>query len=198
MNALAWRAPLDSLFGSSGEAGHGLGLLGEAWPQQSLAGQVRAPAGNRGERTSLVGKVGQPSAGSREPPLGVLVFGPWQSVSERLKTAWARYLTDLERQGKLPPAQAGKVLQLWLRLVQVVGAGLPPPQAGPKDDGGFLMAWSLGNHYFEIELLEDGSHEWFYRERRSGDSRAQDSLRASEVVEQAAYYLLRMFPGECR
>lgn len=78
---------------------------------------------------------------------------------------WSAYLIDLD--AKVDPSVAATAEQLWYNLKDQANR-LAPPDASPTSDGGFIMSWSAGGRYLEIEVLNDGTYEWLYRERATG------------------------------
>jgi hypothetical protein len=44
---------------------------------------------------------------------------------------------------------------------------ITPPNASPTDDDGILMSWTCNGRHLEIEMMSDGTYEWFYRHRAS-------------------------------
>lgn len=83
-------------------------------------------------------------------------------------TAWDEYLRGLAApKGPLDPFQAARVRKLWEALRQRMGQSLLPPYGAPLESGSFAMVWDHGEHHFEIELLPDGTYDWFYMDRSS-------------------------------
>lgn len=79
---------------------------------------------------------------------------------------WTSFLAALEA----PPVglsrhHARYVRQAWAELRNAVGPSLPLPLAEPGEDGALKLAWSTPNFYAELEVLADGTHEWFVRDR---------------------------------
>ena len=83
-------------------------------------------------------------------------------------TAWQQYLCNLRS------PVAPRALAIWSRLRELA-PGLPEPtQAGAFDlvDSvvAFEMVWDVGGVHADIQILVDGSVEWFVRDRRDGDA----------------------------
>jgi hypothetical protein len=74
------------------------------------------------------------------------------------------------------PNAAAASERLWTQLTEEIH-DLTPPNASPTDEGGVLMSWTCDAHV-EIEVLLDGTYEWFYRDRRS------DTTRSGEVTDE--------------
>lgn len=101
------------------------------------------------------------------------IAGPTVS-SSAMSTAWSEYLRGLSApEGPIEPFQAARVRRLWEALRQRIGEELAPPYAAPLEDGRFALVWDRGDHHFEIELLPNGTYDWFYMDRSS-------SLRGGE------------------
>lgn len=90
--------------------------------------------------------------------------------------SWDRFLQGLAApEGGLAPARARQVRELWQTLERI-GEGVPPPYAAATEAGGLSMTWDRGRHHFEIEVLPDGTYDWFYMDRHSEDRAGAEAL----------------------
>lgn len=81
--------------------------------------------------------------------------------------SWERFLRDLATPlGALSPQTARQVLELW-QAIERSGEEVPPPFAAATESGGLSMTWDRGRHHFEIEVLSDGTYDWFYMDRNA-------------------------------
>ena len=89
--------------------------------------------------------------------------------------AWERYLRNLaEPSGPLSNQRVRQIEVLWGHLQKQLEKPLPPPHAMASEEGEFVMTWDRGSHHFEIEVLPDGRHGWFYLDRASGERLGED------------------------
>lgn len=99
------------------------------------------------------------------------------ALRQHAEERWLIYLRSLPMR-QLSSADASAAAErLWTRLTEEIDA-ITPPNASPTDEGGVLMSWTRGAHV-EIEVLGDGTYEWFYRDRRS------DTTRSGEVADES-------------
>lgn len=101
--------------------------------------------------------------------------------------AWDEYLRGLAApKGSLDPFHAARARKLWETLRQRIGPSLPPPYASPLESGSFAMVWDRGDHHFEIELLPDGTYDWFYMDRscalRGGEEQQSLGVCSPEMI----------------
>lgn len=88
---------------------------------------------------------------------------------------WERYLHDLtEPSGPLSHQRVRQIETLWEHLQRRVAEHLPLPHAMASETGEFVMTWDRGPHHFEIEMLPNGSYDWFYLDRTSGERLGED------------------------
>lgn len=94
---------------------------------------------------------------------------------DRAEPDWEKYLRNLaEPSGPLPSQRVRQIEALWERLRRRVEEHLPLPHALASETGEFVMAWDRGPHHFEIEVLPNGSYDWFYLDRTSGERLGED------------------------
>lgn len=92
---------------------------------------------------------------------------PVSRIAMEPERSWERFLRDLAAPpGTLSPQIARQVLELW-QAIERSGGDVPPPFAAATEAGGFSMTWDRGRHHFEIEVLSDGTYDWFYMDRDS-------------------------------
>lgn len=89
---------------------------------------------------------------------------------------WDRFLQSLAApQGGFPPARAKQIRELW-QILERTGESIRPPYAAVTAAGGLSMTWDGGSHHFEIEVLPDGTYDWFYMDRHSEDRAGAEAL----------------------
>ncbi len=101
---------------------------------------------------------------------------------------WNVYLSSLARpRGPLTSQHAKHVRRFWHSLRSQLSPDLPVPQAGPTEAPGLLLVWDRDRHHLEVEIFQDGTYDWFYRDRRSeaylGDEGLAAEARPQELVE---------------
>jgi len=57
-----------------------------------------------------------------------------------------------------------------------------PTQAGPTTDGWMELVWDNGRHHLDIDVRPDGTCEWFYRDRETGDYAGEESRQIAALV----------------
>jgi hypothetical protein len=88
---------------------------------------------------------------------------------------WRGYLRRLvEPSGPLSSSRVHQIERLWESLQDQVCRNLPPPYATATEEGEFVMTWDNGPFHFEIEVLPQGSYDWFYFDRDSGERRGEE------------------------
>jgi hypothetical protein len=107
--------------------------------------------------------------------------------------AWNDYLATLARpQGPLAEHHVRLVCGFWRQLRSLVNGAFPLPQAGPTPDQGLLMLWDRDRHHLEVEIYEDGTYDWFYRDRQTesylGDEGLALDVRPPELVGQLRHF----------
>ncbi len=74
---------------------------------------------------------------------------------------WSAYLRSLEGT-RFPVGQVAHVRKVISALAASAGGRLPPPQAGPGDEGALMLVWDAAGSHLEIEVFVDGRWEWFH------------------------------------
>lgn len=92
------------------------------------------------------------------------------ALRENAGERWLRYLRSLPMRHLSTSTAAAASERLWTRLTEEIEA-ITPPNASPTDDGGVLMSWTRDAH-IEIEVMPDGTYEWFYRHRATNTTRS--------------------------
>ena len=95
---------------------------------------------------------------------------------------WTSYLASLPARGLATAEVSSSTIQLWESLVDI--ASVAPPDASPTADGGLLMSWDRADHHLEIEVLNDASYEWFYRNRRLGKTASGVGATGDDIPEE--------------
>lgn len=83
------------------------------------------------------------------------------------ETAWLKYLAALT--ASTPAARIAE--RLWgetrRKILAMTGRRLGVPVTIRGDDASLHLAWDVGHHHVDVDVLSDGSLEWFYRDRSS-------------------------------
>lgn len=96
-----------------------------------------------------------------------------EAYSEHLQE-WGRvqhlnnYLGNIRDAGDIDPTTAAMAWDAWKALSEVTQRSLPVPDAAPGPNGELLYTWDKAEHHLELEFARDGSAEFFYRNRESG------------------------------
>jgi hypothetical protein len=86
----------------------------------------------------------------------------------RKANEWRGYLAGLSG----PNAILAR--DLWSKVCASAVVHVPVPHAGPLPDGGFQFVWDNEPHHLEVDILPDGSMEWFYRNRKTDEFDGDD------------------------
>jgi hypothetical protein len=102
---------------------------------------------------------------------------------------WNNYLSSLaEPDGPLGAAHIAAIRTLLRALPNTWNF---PPAASPTDGDVFMMVWDRAEHHFELDVLADGSGEWFYWNREtefnvggslSVDSPGRDAIKHFKIT----------------
>jgi hypothetical protein len=103
---------------------------------------------------------------SPDEPIGPRFLG----IMDRRFLAFIRQLHDGRH---LTDEQAAAAPRLWARVRQLQ-PHLLPPHTGIAEDGSLLMAWDRGHHHLDLEVLPNGTVEWFYLDRASDRAEGED------------------------
>ncbi|MGH7486324.1 MAG: hypothetical protein ACRD3J_21410 [Thermoanaerobaculia bacterium] len=101
---------------------------------------------------------------------------------------WLAYLRSLPMRSLATENVAAATERLWSQLSDELDALIPPPNASPTDDGGVLMSWQRNGRHLEVEMMPDGTYDWFYRHRAS-DTDESGTDAADEVSDRFALRL---------
>lgn len=89
---------------------------------------------------------------------------------------WESFLWNLAvPHGRLSSARAGQVRELW-GVIERFNLPVEPPHAAVTEEGGVSMTWDRGRHHFEIEVLPEGTYDWFYMDRDSKVRASEESI----------------------
>jgi hypothetical protein len=96
-------------------------------------------------------------------------------MNERLTTTpllreHCLYLERIVREGEISPQLSRAAWNALEDIRDIVGPNLEVPDAIPGVDGKLFYTWKRGNHYLELEMLPDGSGEFFYRNTDDGET----------------------------
>jgi hypothetical protein len=107
------------------------------------------------------------------------------------------YLERIVRSGEITPELARAAWDVLAVMRNVVGPDLEIPDAIPGVDGKLFYTWKRDDQYFELEMLPDGTGEFFFRDRTTGEIRRED-FRLSPVLPPKAVAQLAEFAEICR
>ena len=158
-----------------GSFGSDLGLTTATYSDFAPAGRPHPQAGHRPlRRLRLVHSSNLQLGATREFP------------------RWNRYLDDLARPPvELPPDHARAVRRVWAALDSSLSQSLRLPAAGPGGDLGFQLSWNTDDMYLDIDIASDGSLEWFWTDRHTGEYQGSDNLRLTSPPEELLQLLVR-------
>lgn len=103
-------------------------------------------------------------------------------VAMEPERSWDRFLRSLT----VPQG----VQELW-KTLERLSRDIPPPYAVATEAGGLSMTWDRGRHHFEIEVLADGTYDWFYMDRDSHDRAGAEAVPLGSCGPEMSSYLRR-------
>jgi hypothetical protein len=80
---------------------------------------------------------------------------------------WSAYLAQLASRTRVSDRTAALSRELWGALRRAHPT-VPVPDAGPSEDGNFFLTLDTGQYFFEIEIRQDGTYDWFFKNRGTG------------------------------
>ncbi len=102
------------------------------------------------------------------------------AVSFEPNWEWERYLDRLPEEGVgITSQHVATFREFWKGLNVRLQARLPLPVTQPTDSGAIQLAWNRGSYCVEIDLYQDGSYDWFFRDRKCNVIDGNPNSRAS-------------------
>lgn len=111
-----------------------------------------------------------------------------EAPTRRLQT----YLRNLAHSGEVDSETASLAWRVWNQLRAVTAYSLPVPNASPLLDNRLLYTWDNAEHHFEVEIFPEGTGEFFYRNRASGQLWESEYM-VGQVVPQEVIDKLGLF-----
>jgi len=112
--------------------------------------------------------------------------------AEALSNAWDEYRSSLTTKGLLSAPRGAQLETMWQAISRNV-AFAPAPQAALAEDGTFVMSWDRGQHHLEIEMLANGSFEWFYMDSGGSSREGEEEQPVGAISSAMRDCLLRTF-----
>jgi hypothetical protein len=106
------------------------------------------------------------------------------------------YLERMTREGEITSRLAQAAADVLAEMLDVVGPDLEIPDAIPGVDGKLFYTWKRDDQYLELEMLPDGTGEFFFRDGKTGDIWSED-FRLGHVLPASAIDRLRLFQPAC-
>lgn len=79
-------------------------------------------------------------------------------------STWRSFVSGLP----ITSAHLAAVIHLWDALIlRLAPSPWPLPLTQMTATGNVQLAWDTGRHYVEVDILPDGTQEWFYRDRKT-------------------------------
>jgi hypothetical protein len=107
------------------------------------------------------------------------------------------YLERIVRAGEITPQLAQAAWDVLADMLDVVSPDLEIPDAIPGVDGKLFYTWKRDDQYFELEMLPDGTGEFFFRDGTTADTWSED-FQLSHALPPTAIAKLRLFQPACR
>lgn len=93
---------------------------------------------------------------------------------------WRRYLATLGASELFPRLQISAVERIWDALRRQI-VDLPVPRTQPTVDGAIQVAWYGNNRVAEIDVLRDGTIEWFFKDRATNMAQGSEDEHLPDV-----------------
>lgn len=106
-------------------------------------------------------------------------------------TPWQHFLAELERTGRFQHHHLSVVRRFFSDIRDRVGDHLPLPLTQPSPDGALQLAWESKDRRFivEIDIFDDGTFDWFFRDRTTKGYDGTDIARIAEIPSKLINYL---------
>jgi hypothetical protein len=117
--------------------------------------------------------------------------------SQELLQEHRHYLDRIVREGEITPQLSEAAWDVLADMLDVVGPDLEIPDAIPGVDGKLFYTWKRDDQYLELEMLPDGTAEFFFRNRKTGDTWSE-AFRLGQSLPSRAIAEIRQFQPACR
>ena len=97
---------------------------------------------------------------TEQSPANILLEEKWTSYLQLLTTTSDENVNGFVLNG---------IKKVREQLASTLEAYLKPPKASPSDEGGISLSWTFGDYFVSIDVLTEGTIEWFLRNRKSGE-----------------------------
>ena len=145
--------------------------------------------------TALVG-IGAPDADrveDRHPSSSIVVAADTRDSDKPTGVtleAWNTYLDSLAGSTEVSSHAVETTRRLWRSLSRRIPS-LSVPAAEPLESGTLQLVWDAGRTHVDVDVLADGTFEWFYRDRTTGLTSGQEDC-APEALPDALCAFLGM------
>jgi hypothetical protein len=117
--------------------------------------------------------------------------------SQELLKEHGLYLERIVREGEISRQLSQAAWDVLTDMLEVVGPELEIPDAIAGVDGKLFYTWKRDDQYLELEMLPDGTGEFFFRDGKTGDTWSED-FRLGQSLPPNAIGKLRLFQPACR
>jgi hypothetical protein len=107
------------------------------------------------------------------------------------------YLERVVREGDISRQLSEAAWDVLVEMFDVVGPDLEIPDAIPGVDGKLFYTWKRDGQYLELEMLPDGTGEFFFRDGETGETWSEE-FRLGQSLPPGAIARLRLFQPACR
>src|SRR5205823_5953034 len=96
----------------------------------------------------------------------------------------SRFISNLRDNKEISGETASRAWNIWLQLKNAAGEVLRVPDASAGPDDEFIFIWNSPEHYLEVEILADGTLEFFYRNRYNGSLWGSDYKFGQNITQE--------------
>ena len=80
----------------------------------------------------------------------------------------------------------------WQQLQAETGGSVSAPSTAGRSDDGFVLVWDHAEHHLDVDLLDDGTLEWFYSNRRTEFFEGQEGLPSGPALPEPILRYLKL------
>lgn len=108
-------------------------------------------------------------------------------ISPENEIRWTQFMDNLKHSTCLPLTVVEGVESVRNQLHKFLGVVIDPPNVSPGEEGGLELSWVHDAMKMEIEVLPDGTLEWFYKyldtkEFNGGEGLFTDGFPPDEMI----------------
>ncbi len=96
-------------------------------------------------------------------------------------TQLVNFLDNLAFEGIITDDRKRQLWSFWNTLEEMSDHNIPVPVGHPGAEGHFLFTWKKGNHYIEVESIQNDEFQFFYHNEVTGETWEEDFVGVAEI-----------------